>query len=241
MEQLPMIQTAKRQTTQKREVVSTLVVDTEIVQILAWVCDLASFRRWYHSDDFPESGRICYLNGEVWVDMSMEQVFSHNQVKGEYTRVLAGLAKTKKIGRFFPDGIRITNVEADLSCCPDGVFVSRKRFQSGQVRLIERAKEGFLELEGTPDMTLEVLSPSTVTKDTETLFDQYWRAGIPEYWLVDARGDRLDFDIFQHTAKGYTATRKQGGWIKSAVFGKSFRLTRRNDELGHPEYTLAVR
>jgi Uma2 family endonuclease len=236
-----MIQSATPQTTPKREAVNTLVVDTEIVQIPGWVHDLASFRRWYHSGDFPESGRICYLKGEVWVDMSMEQVFSHNQVKAEYTRVLASLAKKGKIGRFFPDGIRITNVEADLSCCPDGVFVSRKRFQSGKVRLIEGAKEGYLELEGTPDMALEIVSPSTVTKDTDVLHELYWRAGIPEYWLVDARGERLDFDVFHHAAKGYAATRKQAGWIKSAVFGKSFRLTCEKDELGHPEYTLAAR
>src|SRR5271156_3465010 len=111
-----MIQAAKRLTTQKGEIVNTMVVDTEIVQIPAWVHDLVSFRRWYHSGDFPESGRICYLKGEVWVDMSMEQVFSHNQVKGEYNIVLGTLAKKSKLGRFFPDGIRITNVEADLSC-----------------------------------------------------------------------------------------------------------------------------
>jgi hypothetical protein len=35
--------------------------------------------------------------------------------------------------------------------------------------------------------------------------------------------------------------RKHGGWVKSAVFGKSFRLTEQTDPLGHPEYTLAVR
>ena len=31
------------------------------------------------------------------------------------------------------------------------------------------------------------------------------------------------------------------GWLKSAVFGKSFRLTRQVDPLGDPRYTLAVR
>ena len=32
-----------------------------------------------------------------------------------------------------------------------------------------------------------------------------------------------------------------GGWVKSRVFAKSFRLTCRDDELGNPEFTLAVR
>ena len=91
------------------------------------------------------------------------------------------------------------------------------------------------------DMALEVVSDSSVLKDTVTLRDLYAQAGIPEYWLVDVRGERVVFDIFRLTAKGYVATRKQGGWLKSAVFGKSFRLLQQTDNLGKPEYTLAVR
>jgi len=62
---------------------TTLVVERDSVTIPAWVDDLDSFRRWARSDEFPESGRICFLNGEVWVDMSKEQAFWHNQVKSE--------------------------------------------------------------------------------------------------------------------------------------------------------------
>ena len=64
--------------------------------------------------------------------------------------------------------------------------------------------------------------------------------GVPEYWLVDAPGDRLEFDIFRHAAASYVATRKHAGWLKSGVFGKSFRLSRHLDDLGDPEFSLAV-
>ena len=74
-----------------------------------------------------------------------------------------------------------------------------------------------------------------------TLLDLYWRAGIPEYWLVDVRGNRLEFTIHRHTPKGYVATPKRAGWVKSNVIGKSFRLSKRTDELGQPEHTLEVR
>jgi Uma2 family endonuclease len=90
-------------------------------------------------------------------------------------------------------------------------------------------------------MALEVVSRSSVQKDTVVLRDAYWKAGVREYWLVDARKEPLQFDILRRTAKGFAATRKQGGWMKSAVFGKSFRLTQQTNALGHPEYTLAVR
>ena len=41
--------------------------------------------------------------------------------------------------------------------------------------------------------------------------------------------------------KGYAAARKQDGWMKSAVFGQSFRLSQEKDALGHPLFTLEVR
>lgn len=237
-----MIQTsAKRQTAAKQDVVSTILLDDEEVRIPGWVRDLESFRRWYYLDEFPESGRICYLNGEVWVDMSREQAFSHNLLKTQFAAVLTLLLQSLRLGIFFGDGMRVTNPAADLSCRPDGVFVAHKSFRSGKVRLVEASEEGFIELEGAPDMALEVVSPSTVHKDTVRLRDLYWKAGIQEYWIADARGERLLFDILQHGSKGYTVTRKQAGWVKSAVFGKSFRLMRRTGELGNPEYTLSVR
>jgi Uma2 family endonuclease len=127
-----------------------------------------------------------------------------------------------------------------LSTEPDGTFVSFESLRRGRIELVEGA-EGFIELEGTPDMVLEVVSASSVEKDTVVLRELYWQAGVPEYWLVDARGERLQFDILRRRPDGYVETRTQAGWLKSAVFGKSFRLSSSLDELGHPEYTLSVR
>lgn len=220
---------------------TTMVVGKDLVCVPGWVQDHESFRRWLHLADFPEAGRICYLNGGVIVDMSKEQVFTHNQVKNEFAFALTGLSKAGNLGRYFPDGLLISNVDADLTSQPDGAFASKKTLRTQRFRLVEGVGEGFVEMEGTPDMVLEVVSPSSVEKDTVILVEQYWQADIPEYWLVDVRGERLDFDILRHTGKGYMPTRKQGDWVKSAVFGKSFRLTRGVDDLGNPEFTLAVR
>jgi hypothetical protein len=74
-----------------------------------------------------------------------------------------------------------------------------------------------------------------------TLRQAYWEAGVREYWLVDARPDPLSFDTLRHTPKGYRTSPKKEGRIKSAVFGKSFRLTCRLNGLDYPEYTLEVR
>lgn len=145
------------------------------------------------------------------------------------------------MGRYFSDGLFQTNIAADLSSKPDGTFASRDAFDAGRVQLIEGVPEGFVELAGTPNMVLEVVSSSSVSKDGEWLRDLYWQAGIAEYWLVDCRCERLEFDILRHTSRGYSVTRKSSGWMKSEVFGQSFRLTRQADELGQPEFTLETR
>lgn len=63
---------------------STIVYDDEVIRIPDWVEDLASFRRWVETDEFPETGQIYFLKGEVWVDMSKEQLCSHINVKDPY-------------------------------------------------------------------------------------------------------------------------------------------------------------
>jgi Uma2 family endonuclease len=219
----------------------TVLHESLKVSIPDWVVDLESFRRWADADDFPENGRVWFLKGEVYVDMSKEQVFTHGLVKTEIAGVLSPLAKAAKRGFFLTDGVLLSNTDADLSTNPDGTFVSYESLQSKRVVIVEGIEEGHVELDGSPDMVLEVISRSSVQKDRVLLRRAYWEANVREYWIVDARQQPLSFDILRHTAKGYVAARKRGGWVKSGVFGKSFRLTRGLDPLGNPQYTLSVR
>ncbi|MBL8794758.1 MAG: Uma2 family endonuclease [Planctomycetia bacterium] len=222
---------------------AAIVIEGEqgAVRLPACVVDLESFRHWADSDEFPERGRYCYLGGIIWVDVSMEELLSHNQVKAEYARVLGNIVVTDDLGRFFPDGAALSNTDADLFSIPDGLFVSWTAFRDGRVQLKPRAQAGFTELIGSPDMALEVVSDSSVEKDTRDLPQLYWQAGVLEYWLVDVRGGKLRFDILRRGKKGFTATRRQAGWLKSAVFGRSFQLVQATDPLGHPRFVLNVR
>ncbi len=219
----------------------TILTEGQEVDIPSWVVDLPSFRRWSDQDDFPDTGRIWFFQGKVWLDISKEQLFTHIQVKDQFTQVLVRLARKFKLGLYFSDGLLLTNVSADISGNPDGTFISKESLATGGVRLLEGAKGGYTEVEGSPDMVLEVVSRSSVRKDTEALRQAYWDAGVQEYWLVDARRPALRFEIFRHTAKGYVSVAKQAGWLRSKVIGKSFRLRQTKGPLGYPEFTLAVR
>jgi hypothetical protein len=219
----------------------TAVYEADQVSVPTWVVDLAAFRRWVESDDVLEKLHVWYLKGEVWIDMSKQQLFSRLAIKNEMGYVLTGIIKSGELGMLFPDGLFFANIEADIGGNPDATFITYTALDENRVRLIEGKKGGYVEVEGSPDMVLEVVSASSVRKDLVILRQGFWEAGAREYWLVDARKEPLTFDILRHTALGYKPTRKQDGWIKSAVFGKSFRLTHRLGKRGLPEFTLEVR
>lgn len=215
------------------------VVLEESIRIPAKVMNLESFRRWARSDDFPLRGRFSYLEDEVWVDMSAEELYTHNRVKGTVSSVLTVMLETLRLGQFFHDRVLVTNASAGLSTEPDGTFVSFTSLRQKRVRRV-RGAGGYVELVGAPGMTLEVVSLSSVQKDTVVLRELYWLAGVAEYWLIDARGGALRFDILRRTKSGYASTSKRG-WQESRVFGKAFKLAVKPDEIGDPEYTLSVR
>lgn len=212
--------------------------EQEVVEIPERVKDLASFRRWAKSDDFPTRGWYAHLAGRLWIDPSMERL-AHNLIKTSVAAVLTQLGKEAQSGQFLGDRMLLTHLAAALSTEPDGMFLSFDGLKTGRCRLARG--EDSLEVVGSPDMVLEVVSPSSRQKDTVILRELYWRAGIREYWLAEAGRDELTFDILRRTASGYAAARKQGGWVKSAVFSKSFHLTRTSDPYDNPIYTLAAR
>ena len=220
---------------------NTIVSETGTIRMPVMMATLEAFRAWMHSDDVSEETRAYFLDGEVWIDMSKEQFFSHNQVKSELNIVLGGLVKSRKIGRYVPDGMLISNVTANLSGQPDGAFISYKSLRDGKVVFVEGAKDGVVELEGSPDMVIEVVSNSSVQKDINRLPELYFRAGIVEYWLIDARSDALSFQIFQRGESQFLPIPEHNGWLDSNVFGREFRLTRQADSVGEPEYRLDVR
>ena len=209
--------------------------------IPAWVVDPESFCRWADSLAYPEKLRCGYLKGRVWVDLTREFIFDHNQVKAEIARILGNLVRADGAGYFCPDGVFLRNDAADVVTLPDALFVTYDALRTGRVGIVPGAKRGQREFAGSPEMVLEVVSESSVEKDTERLFEAYFEAGVLEYWLVDARTEPLRFDLFKRGANGFVAARRRLGWLKSDVFGRAFRLTSELDPLGCPRYTLDVR
>ncbi len=203
---------------------------------------LAGFREWATSQSFPENMRATFIDEEIYLDMSNEELETHNKVKMEVARVLLNWNRETRQGTFGGDRVLITHQAAGVSNNPDAFFFTNISLKTGRVRLVPRKDEidQYIEVEGTPDWILEVVSDSSVQKDTTKLRDAYHRAGIAEYWLIDARGEEIHFQILNHRKNGYAAAPVRGGWQRSRVFGRSFRMERQRDALGLWEYTLHV-
>ena len=147
--------------------------------------------------------------------------------------------KAEKSGLFLVDRMLLTNLDVDLSTEPDGMYVSNECLEEG--RAVVNEGDEAIEVIGSPDMTLEIVSPTSVEKDTVHLRRLYWEAKVREYWLVDSREKSFSFDILRHTSAKFVAVRKQQGWIKSQVFGREFRLLRETSALGVSTFTLEIR
>ena len=203
--------------------------------------DLAGFRAWAVSPHFPERGRIDFLAGDLEVDMSPEELQTHSLVKAEISSVLHFLVARAGLGEVHIDRTRISNPAADLSVEPDIVVILWETFDSGRLRRVPSARKPgrFMEMEGAPDLVVEILSDSSVHKDRVRLPPLYAAAGVPELWLVDARKAPIRFEIQSLGPAGYRGIDPDPeGWFQSPRLSLSFRLQRRELRPGHWSYRL---
>lgn len=212
-----------------------------VFRVPDWVADFESYRRWAHSPEYPNKGLLSYLNGEIWIDMTPEELFTHNQVRSAFGLAIASADPERRMGNFVPLGMFLTNRSAGLATEPDGMFSKWSTMKSGRLQMTEPRNNDFMELTGSPDVVLEIVSETSERRDKVMLKALYWKASIPEYWLVDARAEPAQFDILRHTKDGYVATPSSDGWLRSEVLGREFRLGKRTDPLGHPQYIVEVR
>jgi len=216
-------------------------VDRTRVRVPATAWTLDGFRAWALSADFPdEMARATFVDGEVLIDLSPESIESHNKVKTALTIDVGRIVRAGDLGEIYSDRVLLTNARAGVSTEPDLCFATWATLSAGRLRLAPRAtrEHEFIEIVGTPDLVVEIVSDSSEDKDLHRLRAAYARARIPEYWLVDARTERLRFEILRLAGRAFRASSSAGGWQKSGVFGLSFRLGRSRNRVGRWAYEL---
>jgi Uma2 family endonuclease len=154
---------------------------------------------WTYSDweALPDDGcKYEVLDGVLF--MTPPPTFDHQDAQDELLMRMRLYAKQQGLGKVVssPIGVRLPNQPIPIQ--PDVVFVSKKRLHIITPKYIE----------GTPDLVVEILSPSTWTYDRKEKFEAYRAAGVPEYWIVDYRAKTIE--IFKLEAAAYVLTGKFG-------------------------------
>jgi Uma2 family endonuclease len=222
--------------------VHALHIEGDRLLVPASALELAGFRRWVTSEEFPESVRASWIGGEVFIEMSPESIDSHNKVKAAVTATLQRIADEEDLGEVYADGFLLTNERAGVSTEPDLAFAAYATLEASRLVLRPRAgrDDEWVEIEGAPDLVVEIVSDASVRKDLVRLRDAYARAGIPEYWVIDARAAEVRFEILRLDGDEYRAVAPVGHAQPSAALARSFQLTRRRNRVGRWSYRLSA-
>ena len=174
--------------------------------------------------------------------MSPEDIYCHGTLKSELAGLLQQRVKREKLGLLLIDSTRISSLEANLSCEPDILFVSHESLTSGSAKRIPKAtgQPGrFVEIEGSADLVVEIVSDTSVAKDTRCLPSAYFKAGVREFWLADARGEEPIFIIHQRGQDAFEPVVPDAdGFQRSTVLGCRYRLDASRDTDGNWEFDL---
>ena len=127
----------------------------------------------------PPGKRYELLDGEL--TMVPAPGIPHQDSVFDLGVVLKLLIRSARMGRVFIAPVDVVLSDTDV-VQPDLVFVSNAR-----ARIITDAN-----IQGAPDLVIEILSPSTERTDRVFKRALYARHGVREYWLVDTRRKTIE-------------------------------------------------
>jgi len=132
--------------------------------------------RWTYAEfaRLPSEGSARHeiIDGELFVTPAPTS--RHQRVVSELMIVMGAFVQEHALGVVLPGPIDVLFGEGDY-LEPDLVFVASER-------------EGLLSdrgVEGAPDLVVEVVSPSTASRDRGVKLERYRHFGVAEYWIVD--------------------------------------------------------
>jgi Uma2 family endonuclease len=154
----------------------------------------------------PDDGlRHELIDGEHYVSPSPRP--KHQRVTGNLHGHLFMFLRQRPLGRVYSAPIDV--VFSEINCVvPDVIYVSREREAR---QMTER------NLEGAPDLVVEVLSPSTKHIDQGIKLRLYERYGVPEYWVIDPYGEMVKVYRLESGKLAFCAELSRGGGTSASV------------------------
>ena len=149
----------------------------------------------------PEDERYELLDGELL--MTAAPNIAHQRVSGRLEMRLRTFVEERGLGEVFDAPTDVVLSDTDV-VQPDLLFVSRDRAD------IVTADN----VQGAPDLVVEVLSPSTARRDWRNKLDLYSKHGVREFWLADPQTEIV-----------WVLLPNQGSLEVANIYGKGDTLT----------------
>lgn len=210
------------------------------------VSDFDVFLKWVDSDEFPAGVKASYIDGKIWLEPRMDDYAHHNLLKLAVAAMLRAYGRETNLGEAFVDGAMVALPPDDpdaLGREPDCGFNLYDSFRSGRVQVLSRVPGGSGMLAGQPDLLAECLSDGSVQKDTVDLRATYLRMGVREYWVLDGRGEELNFELLCRE-DGVNQWREvpsdAQGYRFSALLNRRVRVERGTNPVGHVQWDVLL-
>lgn len=132
---------------------------------------------------YRDKDRFEVIDGKN-IMMSPRPAINHLRVIGNIYRVFSIYLRGKRC-EAFADGADVHLDEKNI-VIPDAMIVCNKDIIKDD------------GIYGAPDLVVEVLSPSTATRDRKEKKALYEKVSVKEYWLVDAVGKSIEVHLLQN-------------------------------------------
>jgi len=154
----------------------------------------ASRREWTYEEfmSFPEGGPFRYEIIDEELCMTPTPNTRHQKISGRLFYMIYGFLLKNPMGEIFDAPYDVVFSKDPLQVVePDLLFVSKEHLSI----ITEK------NIQGVPDLTVEILSPTTESSDRRVKHSLYERFGVPEYWIVDPETETVQ--VFRLSAGRY--------------------------------------
>ena len=127
----------------------------------------------------PEDKRYEIIDGDLFMVPSPNE--SHQHILTNILYILINYVRRNKLGAIYCAPFDILFSDEDI-VQPDVIFVSNEN-----KKVITKDN-----IKGSPDLLVEILSPSTSKRDMGIKKKLYARHGVREYWIVDPKRETVD-------------------------------------------------
>ena len=151
-----------------------------------------------------EDTRAEWVDGEVI--MPSPANLKHVDLVGFLNLILRWFVTSRSLGVVYGPELQVRFVALRRRRVPDLLFVSTER----------RSMLKNTEVDGAPDLMIEIVSPDSLARDWREKYLEYEAAGVREYWVADPMSQR--FEGYTLGADGrYTLIEERNGRVHSTI------------------------